>query len=386
MTNDRETENARERLAVRLRETLGAAVREIRPSHQDGIALDVFAGSLPDVAAAAPKLKDAGFWPLPDSQGGRTLFLAGAHSADGRDALPYLIAVFPAGSAAPQEPAGLDAARAAAAAMRENGVKDGAFALLRRKALADYYLGRTVEIAVDRPIGYVHAKKTYTLTYPLNYGYLPGVIGGDGEELDVYLMGVETPVSSYTARIIGVVHRENDEEDKLVAAPEGMTFHQGEIAAAVEFQEKYYKTRVEPLYPKSCGALVYRETEAGRAYLCLLQRRSGTYSVPKGHMEAFETETQTARREVLEETGLDVALRPDFRAEVCYDLPGGKRKRLTLFLAACGGEPRPDEGECVSGVWLDARQARERLPAWYSEALERAERLLQNRRMTCQSD
>ena len=103
MTNDRETENARERLAVRLRETLGAAVREIRPSSQDGIALNVFAGSLPDVAAAAPKLKGAGFWPLPNSQGGRTLFLAGAHSADGRDALPYLIAVFPAGSAAPQE-------------------------------------------------------------------------------------------------------------------------------------------------------------------------------------------------------------------------------------------------------------------------------------------
>lgn len=174
MTNDRETENARERLAVRLRETLGAAVREIRPSPQDGIALDVFAGSLPDVAAAAPKLKGAGFWPLWESESGRTLFLAGAHSADGRDALPYLIAVFPAGSAAPQEPAGLDAARAAAAAMRENGVKDGAFALLRRKALADYYLGRTVEIAIDRPIGYVHAKKTYTLTYPLNYGYLPG--------------------------------------------------------------------------------------------------------------------------------------------------------------------------------------------------------------------
>ena len=60
------------------------------------------------------------------------------------------------------------------------------------------------------------------------------------------------------------------------------------------------------------------------------------------------------------------------------DLPGGKRKRLTLFLAACGGEPRLDEGECVSGVWLDARRARERLPAWYGEALERAERLLRS--------
>lgn len=127
-----------------------------------------------------------------------------------------------------------------------------------------------------------------------------------------------------------------------MAAPEGMAFHQGEIAAAVEFQEKYYKTRVEPLYPKSCGALVYRETEAGRAYLCLLQRRSGTYSVPKGHMEAFETETQTARREVLEETGLDVALRPDFRAEVCYDLPGRQAE-------ASGALPRRVRGRAAAG-------------------------------------
>ena len=93
------------------------------------------------------------------------------------------------------------------------------------------------------------------------------------------------------------------------------------------------------------------------------------------HQETDEADTQNVSTQAAE-TGLDVALRPDFRAEVCYDLPGGKRKRLTLFLAACGGEPRLDEGECVSGIWLDARQARERLPAWYGEALERAERLL----------
>ena len=65
-------------------------------------------------------------------------------------------------------PACLGAARADVAAMREDGVKDAVFALLRRKALADFYLGRTVEIAVDRPVGYVHRKEKYTLTYPLN--------------------------------------------------------------------------------------------------------------------------------------------------------------------------------------------------------------------------
>ena len=377
--SDREKETPCERLAVRLRETLGAVVREIRPSPYDGVALDVLAGSLTDVAEAAPKLKSAGFWLLPAPWDGRSLFLAGAHSADGREALPYLIAVFPAGISVLQEPAGLGAARADVAAMREDGVKDAVFALLRRKALADFYLGRTVEIAVDRPVGYVHRKEKYTLTYPLNYGYLPGVMGGDGEELDVYLLGVDTPVPSYTAAVIGIIHREDDSEDKLVAAPAGVVFHQGEIAAAVEFQERYYRTPVEALYPKSCGVIVYRETGAGREYLCLLQRRSGTCSVPKGHMEAFETEEQTACREVYEETGFIVRPEPDFRAEIRYDLPGGKRKCLTLFLAACKGEPRLDSRECVSCAWLDAVRAKEVLPEWYGGALERAERLLGQR-------
>ncbi len=95
---------------------------------------------------------------------------------------------------------------------------------LGRKELVKSYLGKTVTLTVDRPVGYVHQKKKYTLTYPINYGYLPGVIGGDGEELDVYLLGVETPVKQYTAKVIGIVHRMNDCEDKLIAAPEELTF------------------------------------------------------------------------------------------------------------------------------------------------------------------
>lgn len=63
--SDREKETPCERLAVRLRETLGAAVREIRPSPYDGVALDVFAGSLTDVAEAAPKLKAPAFGCFP---------------------------------------------------------------------------------------------------------------------------------------------------------------------------------------------------------------------------------------------------------------------------------------------------------------------------------
>ena len=115
------------------------------------------------------------------------------------------------------------------------------------KELVESYLGKTLKIKIDRPIGYIHKKEKYSLVYPINYGYIPDVLGGDGEELDVYLLGVDTPVQEYTARIIAIVHRENDVEDKLVAAPEGMSFTADEIRAAVDFQEKYYISKIETI-------------------------------------------------------------------------------------------------------------------------------------------
>lgn len=114
-----------------------------------------------------------------------------------------------------------------------------------RKAQVRSYLGQTVDIEIDRPIGYIHKKEKYSLTYKINYGYIPGVLGGDGEELDVYLLGVDVPVEKYSCKIIAIVHRRNDCEDKLVGAPDGKCFTADEIAKAVHFQEKYYDSYVE---------------------------------------------------------------------------------------------------------------------------------------------
>ena len=119
--------------------------------------------------------------------------------------------------------------------------------LSERHEQVESYLGKTVDIEIDRPIGYVHHKGEKTLVYPINYGYIPGVLGGDDEELDVFLLGVDTPVESFTGRIIGIVYRADDVEDKLVMAPEGMTFSAQERAQAVQFQEKYYHTTIRAL-------------------------------------------------------------------------------------------------------------------------------------------
>lgn len=246
-----------------------------------------------------------------------------------------------------------------------------------RKALNESFLGETVRIEIDRPAGYVHKKKNYTITYPINYGYIPGVIGGDGEDLDVYLMGAEEPVQEYNAKIIGIVHRENDKEDKLVGAPEGMEFNQAEIADAVHFQEQYYKTHVEALYQKSCGAVIYRrEAESGKIeYLLLKQRKSGTWSFPKGHMERGESERETALREIYEETGLTLTLHENFRETVSYVISDLIIKTNVFFIAENFAEsfakPVIPPAEISEYRWADADEARKLLTQSYDDLIDK---------------
>ncbi len=116
-----------------------------------------------------------------------------------------------------------------------------------RKEQTKTYLGKTVKIIIDRPIGYIHKKATFSLSYPINYGFIPNVTGGDGEELDVYLLGVNEAVNEYECEIIAIVHRHNDVEDKLVGVPVGMHFTKEEIYNAVSFQEQYFDTEIEVL-------------------------------------------------------------------------------------------------------------------------------------------
>lgn len=115
-----------------------------------------------------------------------------------------------------------------------------------RKALVYSYREKMVDVVINRPIGSVHPKYE-DMIYPLNYGFIPNVFGGDGEELDVYLMGLNVPVKEYKAKVIAIVHRHNDVEDKLVAAPEGMSFTKMEIEDAVRFQEQYFESEIEIL-------------------------------------------------------------------------------------------------------------------------------------------
>ncbi len=117
-----------------------------------------------------------------------------------------------------------------------------------REALIRSLLGKTVDVVIDRPIGHTHVTKGITLHYTINYGYLPDVTGGDGEEQDVYILGVTEPLERFRGIIIGAIRRSDDNEDKLVAAPEGMGFSAEDIWKATQFVEQYFDSTVQSVW------------------------------------------------------------------------------------------------------------------------------------------
>ena len=104
-------------------------------------------------------------------------------------------------------------------------------------------IGQTVKVTIDRPIGSFHPEHP-DMYYPVNYGYVEDIIAPDGEEQDVYILGVDKPLKEFTGRIIAVIHRLDDVEDKWVAAPENMNFTKEEIIEQVNFQERFFKTEI----------------------------------------------------------------------------------------------------------------------------------------------
>ncbi len=104
-------------------------------------------------------------------------------------------------------------------------------------------LGQEVDIIMDRPVGTRHPKHP-DIVYPINYGYIDGMLSADGEGIDVYLLGIHEPLATCRAKIIAIIRREDDIEDKLAAAPLGMDFSETEIAEAVHFQEQFYNSSV----------------------------------------------------------------------------------------------------------------------------------------------
>ena len=104
-------------------------------------------------------------------------------------------------------------------------------------------IGSIVKVIVDRPLGSYHPEYA-DLYYPINYGYIPKVFAHDNEEQDAYVLGVDTPISEFTRRVIAIIHRIDDVEDKWVVVPENLPFTKEEIFQQVAFQEKFFQSEI----------------------------------------------------------------------------------------------------------------------------------------------
>lgn len=104
-------------------------------------------------------------------------------------------------------------------------------------------IGSIVKVIVDRPLGTSHPEYK-DLYYPINYGYVSGVMALDGEEQDAYILGVDKPIKEFIGKVIAIIHRIDDVEDKWVVAPEDVSFTKDEIMQQIEFQEQYFHTEI----------------------------------------------------------------------------------------------------------------------------------------------
>ncbi len=102
------------------------------------------------------------------------------------------------------------------------------------------YIGKLVEVKIDRLMGAKHPKHGFI--YPVNYGYVPNTVSEDGEEIDCYVLGIFEPIDKFEGKCIAVIHRTNDNDDKLIVVPKEKEYSDDEIRVLTEFQERFFES------------------------------------------------------------------------------------------------------------------------------------------------
>ncbi len=108
-------------------------------------------------------------------------------------------------------------------------------------------IGKNVEVYIDRPVGSAHSKYS-DMIYPINYGYIKEITAVDNEYQDVYVLGEDSKIDYCVGKVVAVVERKNDLEDKLVVSADNKEYSVDEIKELINFQEKYFKYKIYRSY------------------------------------------------------------------------------------------------------------------------------------------
>ena len=206
-------------------------------------------------------------------------------------------------------------------------------------------LGRFVRVKVTAPI---FSTDTNGITYNLNFGEIDFVTSRKREKLKAFVLGINHPVKTFDGRIIASFDKNG--ETYYVVSPKSKKYIINDVKEALAF---FDPKKIQCLYERSCGAIVYRKINGEYRYLVIKNNRSNHWSFPKGHVEQGETLEDTAKREVLEETGLHIEIIPGFMTASEYLIQNRVEKTVNIFVASTKDTNTTiQESEIEDYAWL----------------------------------
>ncbi len=213
-------------------------------------------------------------------------------------------------------------------------------------------LGKNVRVRVTKPFNSIDGDTN--TRYTLNYGVAEIKTEKRSFTYSACILGINHPVNIFEGRVVAIVRHSNKRPNYIVVAPKKSRYINFQIADEIKFLEKDNDYTLECLYESSCGAVVYRIINGVRRYLLIKNKRSNHWGFPKGHIERGEDEYDTAKREVLEETGIHITILKGFRSTSEYKIAGRVEKEVTIFLASTTDTQTIIQKEEIEDyVWLD---------------------------------
>ena len=229
------------------------------------------------------------------------------------------------------------------------------------------YLYQIVKVKIDRPKGSCHPQHGFE--YPINYGFVPFTKSGDGEELDAYILMEDEPLKEYVGRCIGIVHRTDDDDDKLIVVPEAYDLADELIEEDIAFQEKWFKHILirNPKITKTHFGVYGSIIKNGKILLIKKARGpyTGMYDLPGGSQKKGESYTDTLKREIMEETGCEVIKAKNERSKSIifsdFTVASGEKgvllHKALLYDVEIKGEPKTsgDGLDSNGALWVDIK-------------------------------
>ena len=200
------------------------------------------------------------------------------------------------------------------------------------------YLGTIVDVEIDRPLGSRHPK--YNFFYPVNYGYIPNTKAPDGEEIDAYVLGEFEPIEKFRGRVIAVIKRKDDTEDKLVVAKTLNSFSVSDIEVLTEFQERVFDTEIiccgsresKPYIRVTTLGLVRKKDKILVTEGVDAVENTHFYRFPGGGVEFWENSKEALKREFMEELNANI-LKAKYlcKIENIFKFEGEKKHEIILI-------------------------------------------------------